>query len=82
MLFDTHMHCEFSTDSSMKLVDAIKSAKLEDIGIIITEHWDNDYPTNPEAFLFDVDKYLQSFQPYRIKKMTFGCEVGSQKLNK
>ena len=79
MLFDTHMHCEFSTDSSMKLVDAIKNAKLEDIGIIITEHWDNDYPTNPDAFLFDVDKYLQSFQPYRNKKVLLGIEVGMQK---
>ena len=47
MIFDTHMHCDFSTDSSMTLEESIAAAEKENIGMIVTEHWDYDYPTNP-----------------------------------
>ena len=47
MIFATHMHCDFSTDSSMSLEEAIAAAEKENIGMIVTEHWDYDYPTNP-----------------------------------
>ena len=51
MLFDTHMHCDYSCDSHMQFADAIAAAKQANIGMIVTEHWDYDYPTNPDAFL-------------------------------
>ena len=44
MIFDTHMHCDYSCDSEMKFADAIGAAAEQGIGITVTEHWDYDYP--------------------------------------
>ena len=49
-MFDTHNHCEFSCDSKMTLQQAADTAAKLGIGIILTEHWDYEYPTNPEQF--------------------------------
>lgn len=78
MLFDTHMHCEFSCDSHMNLLQAIQTAAQQGIGITITEHWDYDYPTNPEAFLFDIDAYFAHFEPYHTDNVLRGIEIGMQ----
>ena len=53
MIFDTHMHCRYSIDSKMNIDEAKAAAEKLGIGMIITEHWDEDYPTNPEAFVFE-----------------------------
>lgn len=79
MLFDTHMHCEFSCDSEMTLVEAMASAKKQGIGMIVTEHWDYDYPTNPEEFLFDLDAYFKNFEPYHSVDVLRGIEIGMQR---
>ena len=79
MLFDTHMHCEFSCDSEMTLVQAIATAQKQGIGMIVTEHWDYDYPTNPDEFLFDLDAYFKNFAPYRSATVLRGIEIGMQR---
>jgi len=79
MLFDTHMHCEFSCDSEMTLLQAIETAKVQGIGMIVTEHWDYDYPTNPTEFLFDLDAYFKNFEPYRTDTVLRGIEIGMQR---
>ncbi len=79
MIFDTHMHCDYSCDSHMKIAEAVAAAEQQDIGIVITEHWDDDYPTNPTAFMFDVDEYFERFSPYRSDKVLLGIEIGMQK---
>lgn len=79
MFFDSHIHCDYSTDSHMKIAEALAAAKQQDIGIIITEHWDDEYPTNPEAFRFDIDEYFANFEQYRSDKMLLGIEIGMQK---
>ena len=79
MLFDTHMHCEFSCDGEMTLKQAIAAAEKQGIGIIITEHWDYDYPTNPEEFLFDIDAYFKNFEPLRSERVLRGIEIGMQR---
>ena len=58
MIFDTHMHCRYSIDSKMNIDEAKAAAEKLGIGMIITEHWDEDYPTNPEAFVFDIGDYF------------------------
>lgn len=78
MIFDTHMHCQYSCDSHMDIQDAIAAGKQQDIGIIVTEHWDYDYPTNPEAFIFDIDEYLKELQVYCSNKILAGIEIGMQ----
>lgn len=78
MLFDTHMHCDYSCDSSMHFADAIKAAAAQGIGMTVTEHWDYDYPTNPEAFIFDLDEYFARFAPMCGENILIGIEIGMQ----
>lgn len=79
MLFDTHMHCEFSCDSEMNVAQAAAIAAKQGIGMIVTEHWDLDYPTNREEFVFDLDAYFKNFAPYRTNNVLCGIEIGMQK---
>ncbi|MEG1726714.1 MAG: histidinol-phosphatase HisJ family protein [Acidaminococcaceae bacterium] len=78
MLFDSHMHCEYSCDSTMTLVQAVAAARQAKVGMIVTEHWDRDYPTNPSAFEFDLEDYFRKFTPYRSASVLLGIEVGMQ----
>lgn len=78
MIFDTHMHCEFSCDSSMKIADAVAAAAAANVGMTLTEHWDYDYPTNPDAFTYDIDECFRRFAPYRSRTRLIGIEIGVQ----
>lgn len=77
MLFDTHMHTEFSSDSKMKIIDALEIAKNNNKGIIITEHLDPTYPKKNE-FKCDIAKYLKTYEPYRnsLNNILLGIEIG------
>lgn len=77
-MFDTHMHCNFSVDSKMTIQQATRAAQNRDLGIVITEHMDLDYPTNPLAFVFDVPEYFAEFGKYRSEKLLLGIELGMQ----
>ncbi len=78
MIFDTHMHCNYSCDSHMDFHDAIEAARQQNIGVVFTEHWDFDYPTNPEAFIFDIDEYFAQVKPLCSDKILIGIEIGMQ----
>lgn len=78
MLFDTHMHCDYSCDSKMQFADAISAAAAQQIGMTVTEHWDYDYPTNPDAFTFDIDEYFSRLKPLCNEKVLIGIEIGMQ----
>lgn len=75
MLFDTHMHTEYSTDSKMKLTDAIAKAKEFNKGIIITEHLDPIYPKEDE-FRCDIQSYINDYSKYRDNNVLLGIEIG------
>lgn len=79
-MFDTHMHCTFSVDSKMLIQEAMQAAKALNMGIVITEHMDIDYPTNPQSFLFDVQEYFKEFGEYRSNKLLLGIEIGLQTI--
>lgn len=79
MLFDSHMHCDYSTDAQMKFSEAIAMGSKLGIGIEITEHWDEDYPTNPKEFLFPIEEYFARNLPFRNEKVLLGIEIGMQK---
>ena len=38
MIFDSHSHTSFSTDSDMTAEDALKAARARGIGLVFTEH--------------------------------------------
>lgn len=75
MIFDTHMHTKFSTDSKMNIEDAINKAKDEKIGIIITEHMDINFPVEGK-FIFECEKYFDEYNKYRNDKVLLGIELG------
>jgi len=79
MILDTHMHCNYSCDSHMEFVDAIEAATSQGIGMVVTEHLDYDYPTNPEEFLFDFDEYMVNAEKLRKDNVLFGIEIGMQR---
>jgi len=74
-LNDTHMHTLFSTDSKMKIEEALKKAKELGLGITITEHMDLEYP-EPKAFIFDIDEYFSAYEQYRCDNVLLGIEIG------
>lgn len=84
MLWDTHMHTQFSGDSEAEPISMIEQAiKLNLPGICITDHLDYDYPDEPELFLLDLKKY--AFTVKRLQKqyakqipVRFGIELGLQ----
>jgi histidinol-phosphatase (PHP family) len=75
MLFDTHMHTQFSTDSKMLMDEALKRRQELGIGIVITEHLDLDYP-QPKAFIFDIEEYFEAYNQYRSDEVMLGIEIG------
>lgn len=75
MIFDSHMHSKFSTDSDMNILDAISISNEKNIGIIITDHMDLDYPVKNE-FRFDVPTYFNKYEKYRSDKLKLGIEIG------
>lgn len=75
MLFDTHIHTRYSTDSNMAVETAVSRAAELGLGIIITEHMDLAYP-EPDAFTFDAHAYFRDYNQYRSDKVLLGIEVG------
>ena len=71
ILYDTHMHSSFSTDSRAPMSDMVRNAAgLGLNGIIITEHLDPDFPADyfpddPDAFQADPDAVLKKVMELR-----------------
>ncbi|MGL5414372.1 MAG: histidinol phosphate phosphatase [Clostridium sp.] len=75
MIFDTHMHTKLSSDSKMKLSDIIKKSKELNIGVILTDHLDLNYPSKNE-FRVDLDKFFKTYSKYRNDTLLLGVEIG------
>ncbi|MDU1348623.1 histidinol phosphate phosphatase [uncultured Clostridium sp.] len=74
-MFDTHIHTDFSSDSNMHIKDVISSAKKLNLGIIITDHIDLNYPDKTK-FNVDLKDYFKSYNPYRSNNILIGIELG------
>ena len=77
MIFDSHSHTVFSTDSEMKAADALAAAEAVGLGLVFTEHLDLDYP-EADAFIFDPAEYWRQYEPLRGSQLRLGIEVGMQ----
>ncbi|PJI09355.1 MULTISPECIES: histidinol phosphate phosphatase [Clostridium] len=75
MIYDTHIHTLFSTDSKLNIEDAVNRAANDNIGMIVTEHIDFNYPVKGE-FVFNVDEYFKKYEKYRNDKVMLGVEIG------
>ena len=92
ILYDTHMHSSFSTDSNTPAQAMVRRAlDLKLKGICFTDHMDLDYPAfyfpeDPSAFAADPDKVLQEIKRLREQfdasdpdfRIGFGLEFGMQ----
>ena len=78
MYFDSHVHTEFSADSEMKAVDALREAAKQGFGLVFTEHLDYDFPSaGTEEFIFDPEAYWAKYEPLRAEgKLLLGVEMG------
>ncbi|NOH15671.1 histidinol phosphate phosphatase [Clostridium cochlearium] len=74
-MFDSHIHTNFSTDSKMTLDEVLEKSKKENIGVILTEHFDLK-SLSPEEFIFDIEDYFKQYAPYRNEKLLLGLEMG------
>lgn len=77
MIFDTHMHTEFSFDSSEQITEMLNAAKAKNLGIITTEHKDLNYlEVGGFPIDFDVDDYFRRYEKYRSDTYLMGIELG------
>lgn len=83
-LWDVHMHSHNSGDSQAAIDDMIQAAISRNLkGICFTDHYDLDYPGEPEMFLLDFDAYYKEVSAYKEKykhtiPIRFGIELGLQ----
>lgn len=76
-MFDTHIHTEVSTDSNMKLIDALNSAKEKGVSLILTEHMDIQEPIKEYGhFTFDSYEYFKKYEKFREDNLLLGMEMG------
>ena len=88
MIADCHMHTWFSSDSEARPEDMIEQAfRLGMKELCITDHYDMDYPVNPETgeteFRLDTPAYREKIldlqEQYRGRiSIRFGVELGLQ----
>lgn len=78
MIFDSHMHTELSSDSKMTIDEVIKRGQDLNIGTILTEHMDYNYPV-PNLFKVDCDKFFDKYGKYRSDNLLLGIEIGLSK---
>lgn len=84
MLWDTHMHSAFSGDSDTEPELMVQSAIDKHLdGICFTDHFDYDYPNDPDEFLLDFPTYQYKISELKKKYASelpiyFGMELGLQ----
>lgn len=84
MLWDTHMHSQYSGDSETPqdvMVQASINKALD--GICFTDHLDIDYPDEPDLFLLDLPNYTASVTALKSQyegrfPIRLGIELGLQ----
>ena len=85
MLWDNHMHSNFSGDSDAAPIDMINSAKAKGLrGMTFTDHLDLDYPKEFGFFDLDLEHYYPAQHKLALENSTedftvlTGLEVGIQ----
>lgn len=74
-MFDSHIHTQFSTDSDSDIEKIIERAQKLNLGVIITDHMDTNFPGR-EKFNFNTEEYFKAYSKYRSDKVLLGIELG------
>ncbi|MGL4911497.1 MAG: histidinol-phosphatase HisJ family protein [Romboutsia sp.] len=69
------MHTNLSSDSEMTISDIIKMQEKLNIGVILTDHLDLNYP-NKDEFRVNLDKFFNLYKKYRNSNLLLGIEIG------
>jgi len=87
MLTDTHNHTKhYSSDAKMSIEGLIRGCIDKNIRrVVITEHYDLDYPCKDECFEFDISDYGKNFPLWKElsrslngPELLMGIEIGWQ----
>lgn len=84
MICDYHLHCNFSGDSEASPEEMIEQAiGLGMPAMCFTDHYDMDYPDDPELFLFNLEQYFATLESLQAKyknriDIRIGIELGLQ----
>ncbi len=85
MLWDNHMHSNFSGDSEAAPIDMINAARAKGLrGMTFTDHFDSDYPEKFGFFELDLENYYPAQHALALQQTTedftvlTGLEVGIQ----
>lgn len=84
MLWDTHMHTHHSGDSDAPMKDMIDAAISKGLdGLCFTDHFDYDYPDDPDEFLLDFSAYIKEVRSFQQTyadhfPIRLGIEIGLQ----
>lgn len=80
---DTHTHTRFSTDSAAEPLLMLKTAKEKKLPVLcFTDHFDLDFPSDTESFLFDPKDYFTELSALREQtrneetRLNLGIEIG------
>ncbi len=85
MICDYHLHSNFSGDSKTPPEEMVKQAiHLGMKTMCFTDHYDLDYPDEPELFLFNIETYFQKLTQLKVQyrsdiEIRIGLELGLQK---
>lgn len=76
MRYDAHVHTTLSCDADTTLAEAIRAAQEQNVGIVITDHLDHDFPIPPPDFRLDVERLFREYGPFRSENLLLGVELG------
>ena len=76
MIYDSHVHTTLSVDADTLISDALHMAEEKNIGLVVTDHLDWDFPAPFPDFRLDVDRLFREYGPLRSERLLLGVELG------
>lgn len=76
MIFDSHVHTIFSVDADTTIAEAVRAAEEKNVGLVITDHMDWDFPAPFPDFRVDLEGFFREYAPLRSEKLLLGIELG------
>ena len=76
MIFDSHVHTTFSVDADTTITEAIRAAEEKNVGLVLTDHMDWDFPAPLPDFRVDLPGFFREYAPLRSEKLLLGIELG------
>ncbi len=76
MIFDSHVHTTFSVDADTTIDEAVRATEEKNVGLVITDHMDWDFPAPFPDFRVDLEGFFREYAPLRNERLLLGIELG------